>query len=257
MELAVIAVVALGGAFLSFFSGFGLGTLLLPAFLLLFPPPLAIAAAAVVHMLNNIFKLWLVGKYANWKIIRTFGLLSIVGALAGAWWMGALAGSGEWFHYSLFSRTIQVKGISLIIGVLIVVFAVLESWRTFQQLTISPKWLPVGGLISGFFGGLSGHQGALRSAFLMKSGLGRDAFIGSRVVIACMVDMTRIPVYLSQMKSGWAETDLLPIMIATLAAFTGAWLGNRYMKKVEMNFISRLVTYSLMLFGIAMAMGLV
>jgi hypothetical protein len=64
MELWVIVAVALLGAFLSFYSGFGLGTLLLPAFSLLFPLPVAIASTAVVHMLNNVFKLGLVGKYA-------------------------------------------------------------------------------------------------------------------------------------------------------------------------------------------------
>jgi uncharacterized membrane protein YfcA len=46
---------------LTFFSGFGLGTLLLPAFALFFPIEQAVALTAVVHFLNGLFKLGLVG----------------------------------------------------------------------------------------------------------------------------------------------------------------------------------------------------
>lgn len=45
-----------------------------------------------------------------------------------------------------------------------------------------PHWLPLGGLLSGFFGGLSGNQGALRSAFLLKAGLSKEAFIATGTV---------------------------------------------------------------------------
>ncbi|MEO8167675.1 MAG: sulfite exporter TauE/SafE family protein, partial [bacterium] len=56
MEYAVVSIVALLASGLTLFSGFGLGTLLLPAFLLFFPTELAIAMTAIVHFLNNIFK---------------------------------------------------------------------------------------------------------------------------------------------------------------------------------------------------------
>jgi acyl-CoA reductase-like NAD-dependent aldehyde dehydrogenase len=44
-----------------------------------------------------------------------------------------------------------------------------------------PGYLPVGGLLSGFFGGLSGHQGALRSVFLLRAGLTKESFIATGV----------------------------------------------------------------------------
>jgi len=43
-------------ACLTFFSGFGLGTLLLPLLSLFFPVPVAVASTAVVHLLNNVSK---------------------------------------------------------------------------------------------------------------------------------------------------------------------------------------------------------
>ena len=63
MQYALVAGVAVFVAGLTLFSGFGLGTLLMPAFALFLPVPVALAATAVVHLANNLFKLALVG----WK----------------------------------------------------------------------------------------------------------------------------------------------------------------------------------------------
>ena len=45
MDMAIIAVVAALASALTLYSGFGLGTILLPAFALFFPAPVAVAAA--------------------------------------------------------------------------------------------------------------------------------------------------------------------------------------------------------------------
>ncbi|OFZ11088.1 MAG: hypothetical protein A2Z20_04150 [Bdellovibrionales bacterium RBG_16_40_8] len=62
MDFVVIALVAFAASLLTFFSGFGLGTILLPVFAIWFPIDVSVALTAVVHFLNNIFKLMLVGK---------------------------------------------------------------------------------------------------------------------------------------------------------------------------------------------------
>ncbi|MFN8776082.1 MAG: TSUP family transporter [Flavobacteriales bacterium] len=257
MEFVLIILVALAGAFLSFFSGFGLGTLLLPAFLVVFPPPVAIAATAVVHMLNNLFKLFLVGRYAQRQVLAAFGITSVMGAWLGAQGMETLAASDTRYAWSLGALHGTVAPVNLVVGLLIILFALLESWKRFEQLVVPRKWFPVGGFVSGFFGGLSGHQGALRSAFLMKSGMNKEAFMGNRVVLACMVDLTRIAVYAGMIRTGWKDMNPAMVLLATLAAFTGAWFGNTYMKKVELGFINRIVIISLLLFGAAMSLGLV
>ena len=65
MDLLIISLTALLGSALTLFSGFGLGTLLLPAFALFFPLELSVALTAVVHFLNNLFKLVLLGSHAD------------------------------------------------------------------------------------------------------------------------------------------------------------------------------------------------
>ena len=69
MPVLLVCFVTFLAAALTFVSGFGLGTILLPVFALLYPLPVAVAATAVVHLLNNIFKLLLLGRHADWRIV--------------------------------------------------------------------------------------------------------------------------------------------------------------------------------------------
>ena len=108
--------------------------------------------------------------------------------------------------------------------------------------------------MSGFFGGLSGNQGALRSPFLLKAGLSRDGYIATGVVIACLVDVTRLGVYGTRFSRAGGTENLALLATATAAAFLGAFLGARFMKKVTMRSIQILV--AVMLLGIAMGLGL-
>ncbi|MCO6428215.1 MAG: TSUP family transporter [Nitrosomonas communis] len=84
MELILIGAVALLTSGVTLFSGFGLGTILMPVFALFFPVPLAIAATAVVHFANNIFKLGLLAKQADWQTVVRFSTPAAITAIAGA-----------------------------------------------------------------------------------------------------------------------------------------------------------------------------
>jgi len=252
-----VILAALGGAFLSFFCGFGLGTLLLPAFMVFFPPQVAVAATAVVHMANNVFKLFLVGKHAHWPTIRTFGLASVVGALLGAWSLTWLAGMSSQLEFSLLQHDFQTDSIRITIAVIILSFALIEISPALNKIALSSRWLPLGGGVSGFFGGLSGHQGALRSAFLMRSGLSKDAFMGTRVVCACLVDVSRISIYAASISAGWNDLRLDLLALATLAAFGGAWQGNKLVKKTELPLLNRIISLALIAFAVAFALGVI
>jgi uncharacterized protein len=83
MEYPVICSVAIIGSALTLFSGFGLGTLLMPAFALFFPLNVAVAGTAVVHLVNNLFKVLLVGRNANWRIVVRFAFPAAVFAALG------------------------------------------------------------------------------------------------------------------------------------------------------------------------------
>ena len=257
MEYIVICTVAFIASILTFFSGFGLGTILLPVFALFFPVDVAIALTGIVHFFNNIFKLGLVGQNANKNVLLYFGIPAVVSAFIGAFVLIQISDKQAWYSYTINNHLFEITPVKLIISIILIVFAIIELLPWIKKLKFDKKHLPFGGILSGFFGGLSGHQGALRTAFLINAGLTKEAFIATAVVISCFVDFTRLSVYASRFK----DTELgdqLPLLIsATLAAIIGAILGNRLLKKVTLDFIQKLVAVLLILISVALGIGLI
>ena len=64
--LIVIIIAAFVGSILTFFSGFGLGTILVAVFTVFFAPELAIAMTAIVHLFNNVFISYLQKRKSNY-----------------------------------------------------------------------------------------------------------------------------------------------------------------------------------------------
>lgn len=260
MELFSIGASALLISGLTLFSGFGLGTVLMPVFALFFPLPLAIAATAVVHFANNIFKFGLMAKQADWRVVARFSVPAAIAALAGASLVHLLDKMPVVASYTLGGSTFEITTIKAVIGTLIVAFALLELSPRFQALALPPRWLPLGGALSGFFGGLSGNQGALRSAFLLKSGLSKEAFVATGVVSAVIVDAARLVVYgASFMASHFAQSQelLAPVAVGTVCAFIGSFMGKRVLQKVTLRTVQIVVAAAMLLIGIGLAAGLV
>ena len=260
MELVLIGVSALLVAGLTLFSGFGLGTVLMPVFALFFPLPLAIAATAVVHFANNIFKFGLMARQADWRGVGPLSPPAPPPALAGGSLINLFDKMPVIAIYSLGGSTFEITMIKAVIGTLIVAFALLELSPRFQALAFPPGWLPLGGALSGFFGGLSGNQGALRSAFLLKSGLSKEAFVATGVVSAVIVDAARLVVYgTSFMASHFAQSQelLAPVAVGTICAFIGSFVGKRMLQKVTLRTVQIVVAGAMLLIGTGLAAGLV
>ncbi len=262
MTTVLVCAVACGASLLTFFSGFGLGTLLLPVFALFFPLPVAIAATALVHLANNLFKLGLMGRHAERRIVLRFGAPAAVAACGGAWLLLRLAGLPALATYQLGGRTFTVEPLGLVLGGLIVFFALFDLLPAFTALRFGARFLGLGGLLSGFFGGLSGHQGALRSAFLAKSGLDPEAFVGTGVACAVIVDVVRLAVYGLDHITGplgilRAEGGANLVVAATLSAFAGAWVGRRLLHQWTLRSMQRLVGAMLLLLALGIGLGLV
>lgn len=253
MEFVIVSIVALLTSGLTLFSGFGLGTLLLPAFLLFFPAQLAVAMTAIVHFLNNLFKLLFLGRNANWRAVLQFGIPAVLAALAGAALLFFVSDVPPIASYTLASRTFHITSIKLLMASLIVMFAALEIMPSMKNLELDKKYLPIGGVLSGFFGGLSGHQGALRSAFLIRAGLSKESFIATGVVIACLIDVTRLSMYARHLAVTGIRENVVLLVAATLSAFLGVYAGNKLLRKVTMWTVQIIV--SLLLFVIAFLLG--
>jgi len=260
MELFLIGVTAFLVALLTLFSGFGLGTVLMPVFSLFFPVPLAIAATAVVHFANNIFKFGLMAKYTNWNVVTRFGIPAVLTALAGAILLQILDQIPVIGSYSLGESLFKLTVVKMVVGFLIIFFAVFELLPWAQQLVLPSRWLPIGGAISGFFGGLSGNQGALRSAFLLKTGLSKNAFVATGIASAIFIDASRIIIYGIRIPSDHVtgpQELIIPIIVGTVCALCGSFIGKQFLQKVTIKIIRIIVTATMMLIGTALLVGLI
>ncbi|MCC2682493.1 MAG: hypothetical protein K0S36_2057 [Nitrosospira multiformis] len=260
MELVLIGVMALLASALTFFSGFGLGTTLMPVFALFFPVPLAIAATAVVHFANNLFKFGLMAKQADWGVVARFSVPAALAAIAGAIILNLFDRLPVITSYTIGGSTFEVTVVKAVIGVLIVIFALLELWPRFQALAFPPRWLPVGGVLSGFLGGLSGNQGALRSAFLLKADLSKEAFVATGVVSAVIVDAARLVVYGTAVVATHFEqlqAVVGPVVIGSVCAFVGAFVGKRMLQKVTLHAVRLVVAVAMLATGAGLVSGLI
>ena len=244
MIMLWVGVSALVASVLTFFSGFGLGTILLPVFALYFPIEIAIAATAVVHLVNNLTKLVLTIRQAHWQTVVRFGVPAVAAAFLGA----------------MVLTWLPSNSVKPLVGFLIMLFGILEVMPRFQSWQFVSAHLPWGGVLSGFFGGLSGHQGALRSAFLISAGLSKEQFIATGVVVAVAVDVIRLTTYAWQMGGLawlWPQHHQLGGLVLTgcVAAIAGAVLGQRLLKKATLPLLQVWVGVLLVLLGAALMLG--
>lgn len=256
MELFVVCVAALLASGLTLFSGFGLGTILMPVVALFFPLELAIAMTALVHLANNLFKIGLLGRKADGAVLLTFGVPAIAAAFAGATLLTYLGELRPLYEYHAFGSARQVSALKLIIGAVIISFVILDLSPAFSKVALDRPWLPLGGIISGFFGGLSGHQGAFRSMFLIKAGLEKEAFVATGVVLAVMVDLSRIVIYGAGVSAHGEAIEWRLVLGASVFALIGAYVGAKMLKKVTLRSVQLVVSALLLVVGGGLIAGL-
>lgn len=257
MEYAFIFIVALLGSGISFFSGFGFGTLLLPVMAIFFDLPIAVFATAIVHFLNNVFKLILVGRHAHWKTVIQFGIPSAVGAFLGAEALKLLSQFTQPVHVQFWHTDMESTLIGIVMGFVLILLAALEYSNALVRMNKAPRILWLGGVFSGFFGGLSGQQGAIRSAFLMNHFEDKQVFIGTRAALAFIVDSVRIFTYAASFHLFLQHEIYLPMALALIGGMSGAFIGNKFLQKTSIEWIRKTVMVFLFVMGTLMIAGLV
>lgn len=247
----IIPVVAFLASILTFFSGFGLGTLLMATMIWFYPPELAIALTALVHLLHSGFKS-LMNRHVQWRIVWIFGIPSMLAAYAGAKILSIISAYPvELFDLTESTLTHPVKFLSFLIGLMLIIFSIAEVGLKGKSL-ITPLW--IGGLISGFMGGLSGHQGALRSLFLIRKIPDVRNLISTLAFIGLLTDLTRNAVYLTVLP--WDKVNMYQLFLTGVAATLGVLVGTQILKKVSIQLLQRLISIGIFMLGCAMLLGL-
>lgn len=259
MDILLIGVVAALASALTFSSGFGLGTVLLAAFSLFFPVPVAVAATGLVHLLNNLFKGTLLRRRADWWMVLTFGAPAVPAAILGAWLLATLGQSPRLFEWAALGASFGPTGAGLVVGTLLIFFAGLELQPWFAGLRAPARLMPLGGALTGFFGGLTGQQGALRSIFLLRAGLAPDRFIATGVMVAVLVDLSRLSTYAASFQASGldpAGRETLLMGVGTISAVTVTFFAARRIEKVTVASVRSTVAGLMLLIGAALVTGL-
>lgn len=212
--------------------GFGIGSLLTPLLATRIGTDVAVAAVTIPHAAATALRCWRLRGDIDWTVVRRFGTPSAIGALLGALLYARIGPT----HLT------RLLGALLMLTALTTLTGLARRWH--------PRGIAVGtfGLLSGFFGGVAGNQGGLRSAALVAFGLGPAAFIATATATGLLVDATRTPIYL--WIAGPALLALLPwIGLATLGVLAGTLLGERILFGLSPQRFARVLALALLLLG--------
>ncbi len=203
-----------------------------PLFLIWFEPHHAIAGVAIVHGAHNAMKSRMLKHHIDREALRRFGWALLVGALAGA----------------LLQTVIPSDPLLLLVGLALIVLPVLKVSESWTSLRLPEAEDRLGGFGSGFLGGLTGHQGALRAMFLRQRLPDKSAYAATAAVLALVVDATRIPIYLWN-DASVLTADTLLLLGFVIAALLGAQIGRIWLEHWKSDDIQKGIMIGLVFSG--------
>jgi uncharacterized protein len=233
MFTAALVAIGILAAIIAAVSGFGIGSLLTPAMTLVVPAQLAVAAVSIPHIAATAYRLWLIRRDVDFELLKSFGLMSAAGGLSGA----------------IANTYLASRALELVLAALIFFVGIggLAGWT--KRLRFTGIWSWLAGIVSGFLGGLVGNQGGLRAGAMLGAGVSRDAFVATATATGLVVDLARLPVYLS---ARWDEIlPLWPYMAAmTAGVVVGTAIGMKVLKRIPEEKFRKVV--SVLLIGLAL-----
>lgn len=237
VELGLLALAVVAGA-VAALAGFGIGSLMTPALGASIGIRAAVAVVALPHALATATRLWALRDDVDLRVLRSFGLASAVGGLAGAALQAFLAS----------------PALSFVLGALLILAGALELTGLGRRLAISGPAATLAGLAAGLFGGLVGNQGGIRSAALLHAGLSPRALVATATATAMLVDAARVPIYL--VTSGTEiGANLRLVAILSVGVVIGTFFGAPILRRLPERTFRRLVAVVLIGVGVLLLAG--
>lgn len=213
-------------------AGFGSSTILLPIALLFFDFKTALVLVAFMHLFGNLGRSAFFRKGIHWRVLLYFGSASVIATSIGA----------------LLVTHINQAALKGLLGVFLIIYGTVALTKFRLTLASSKRNMFIGGSVSGFFAGLIGTGGALRGAFLTAFTLPKAQYIGTAAAIAFLVDITRIPVYLSSDLLAASHYWTLPVLF--MLAIIGSFIGKKLVTKIPKQVFTKVVLACIMLAGV-------
>ena len=166
--------------------------------------------------------------------MRSFGFTSAAGGLTGA----------------LLNTWATSRALEIVFGSLLVLAGASQVTGYAQRWRLRGTLAWLGGALSGFFGGLVGNQGGIRTAAMLGFDVDKRQFVATTTAVALLIDMARVPVYLTlgtaQLGSMWPT-----IALATVGVVVGTLFGEKLLARVPERRFRSLVGVLLLLLGLS------
>ncbi|MDO8462014.1 MAG: sulfite exporter TauE/SafE family protein [Deltaproteobacteria bacterium] len=206
---------------------------MIPILVIFFPPVEAIFLVAIIHWFGNIWKVALFRSGFNLRLLVLFGAVGLVTSYLGAY---ISLGANE-------------EMLLRILGMFLVGYALFLVFQSKFKIPAGNLTALSGGALSGFFAGIFGIGGAIRSAFLSAFDLPKAVFIATAGAIGLLVDSTRIITYFTGgatlPKELWYGLLLfIPI------SFVGAQIAKRIVDKIPQDKFRIFVALFLLVIGV-------
>ena len=235
IEAAVVLAVAFIAGGTAAITGFGIGSLLTPLLAVQLGTQLAVTAVAVPHAAGTTLRCVRMWRAIDWPVLWSFGIPSAAGGLAGALWQAELS---NLILTRVFGGLLLLAGISGLTNLQV-------------RAPLRGSWAILGGLLSGFFGGLVGNQGGIRSAALLGLSLSPERFVATATASALLVDAIRLPIYLYNSGSELLEYGGL-VALAVAGVVAGTLYGERVLRILPERQFRRVVSLFLVALGISL-----
>jgi hypothetical protein len=182
--------------------------------------PLLVAADA----LSNLHHL----KNYDWKILRPLVGGAGVGVVSGSLLLWALQNT---------DRTRLDRGLALLIGVICLVFVVVQAMvmtgRRIPTLPSHPASSLAVGTTAGFVSTLSHGAGPLVTLYLLQEKLSRQILVGTQVFYFLLVNSAKVPAYaaLGIINRSTLLDSIWFLPLIPLGTLAGAWMNKRVPEK--------------------------
>ena len=216
-------------------AGFGIGSILTPVLAVQAGTKLAVALGSIPHVIGTAARVIVLRGHVDRKILWSLGLLSAAGGLLGA----------------LLNARAQNPVLTLVFGGLLLVAGIANVTTFGQRMRFGPKTAWVAGGVSGFFGGLVGNQGGIRSAALLGFAIPKESFAATATAIGLIVDGARMPVYAAT-QGGAMLQWIVPVAIATAGVLVGTFGGVRLLHRIPQQTFRQFVGALIALLGVYM-----
>lgn len=197
-------------------SGFGLGTIMIPVLILFLPFPETILLTCIIHWFHDVWKTGFFWHGIDWKLFLYFGVPTITASF-----LGALLVSKE-----------QSTLLLALLGLFLVGSVVMMYLMPYLKIPCNWISTSVGGLLSGFFAGIFGIRGAVRSVFLTAYDLRKATYIGTTGAISFLLDSTRFITYFFINGIRVEQMPWWALIFFIASSFIGVYVGYLIVGKI-------------------------